>query len=81
MASRVATRTHASFTSADAMTKAAQSRMRRAVLFCLADVGKVGWMRDLFAAPALRASASVLIFDDRRASRRNIEMHTAAMSM
>jgi hypothetical protein len=65
----------------NAVTKAAQSRARRAILFCLADVGKVGWVRDLFAAPALRASASVLIFVDRRASRRDIEMHTAAMSM
>jgi hypothetical protein len=51
------------------------------ILFCFADVGKVGALRDLFAARALCSSASVLIFVDRRASRRDIEMHTAAMSM
>jgi hypothetical protein len=51
------------------------------IFFGIADVGKVGLMRDLFAASKLRGGASVLIFDDRRASRRDIEIHTAAMSM
>jgi hypothetical protein len=50
-------------------------------LFWFADVGKVGAMRNLLGAGALCGSASVLIFVDRRASRRDIEMHTAAMSM
>jgi hypothetical protein len=51
------------------------------ILFWFADVGKVGAVRDLFGASGFRFGTSVPTFEGRRASRRDIEMHTAAMSM